>query len=344
VGRSKVREIIASREPKRRKNLFAIATLRSCFVLPSGLMPPMKRRNSFIIIAIVLSAGTGVQISSADAAAFTNGSFELPAIAPNTIVQVPAGSTQIGGWTNHGPGSVDFINGTAGGQQPGPLVGSQYINFNANNTAPGTAVSQTFDTLVGEVYLVNFNVGRGGLAPGDISITASALSNTGQLLASLQGFPPSTIAWNCPASLRFAATTPTTTLRFEDTSINTFDTDVVLDGVSVEPIACTPVTNTVVLTNTVVVTEFVTNIVTQFVTNVVTEVITNIVSLATLRSDVAVSGVAARAIRALTRNIQQAEKNLQKLSEGALRRIGPVNNEVAEKIQSDVRVLTGDAE
>ena len=93
-------------------------------------------------------------------------------------------------------------------------MGSQYINFNANNTAPGTAVSQTFDTVVGQQYRVSFKVGRGGLGAGNISITASARSSTGQSLSSLKGNPPAMIGWSPTHSFAFVATTATTTLRF----------------------------------------------------------------------------------------------------------------------------------
>src|SRR6267378_805020 len=83
---------------------------------------------------------------------FTNGSFELPGALGSTFL--PNGSTFVTGWTHAGNNNGEFY--TASGEwfiNAGD--GTHYIGWGSNSTTGG-AMSQTFDTLIGTTYNVNY--------------------------------------------------------------------------------------------------------------------------------------------------------------------------------------------
>lgn len=167
---------------------------------------------------------------------FVNGSFELPSIAVNTVV--PNGSAAITGWTVSGAGQLSLVTGVSLGLPA--LDGSQKIEFNAANSAPGYTIAQTFLTTPGESYAVSFNVGRGPAnVAGAMSVQGTVTSTSGQPLGTLDGVAPSS-GWSAPHSFTFVATTTASTLTFLDTSLTTSGVDVYLDNVVVRQLGATP--------------------------------------------------------------------------------------------------------
>ena len=103
----------------------------------------MKRLLMFIsglALSVFLCVGT------ASAAAFQNGSFETGTTS-GTFVQVNVGNTNITGWAVTA-GSVDYINTLWTAHD-----GTRSIDLNSN--VAGT-IAQTFDTIVGHTYQVEF--------------------------------------------------------------------------------------------------------------------------------------------------------------------------------------------
>lgn len=167
-------------------------------------------------------------VSRADA--FTNGSFEVPVLLLDATLELPAGSTNLPGWTIGGAGGpVTLVNNID------RLDGANYLNFNSGDRSPGTWIAQTFDTAVGGDYKVTFYVGRTGGGGGSISLTASLRSQSLDLLAQTNAVPPGHGYGNVQ-ELLFTATSTTTTLEFLDTSIATTSVDVLLDSVSLTAI------------------------------------------------------------------------------------------------------------
>ena len=82
----------------------------------------------------------------ANAAPFTNGSFEIGP-ATGTFTTLGTGNTSITGWTVGGSG-VDYIGSFWQAQD-----GSRSLDLSALGAG---SVSQTFDTILNQVYLVNF--------------------------------------------------------------------------------------------------------------------------------------------------------------------------------------------
>ena len=108
--------------------------------------------------------------------------------------------------------------------------GHYFAVFNAGTDAtPNGVLSQTISTVAGTNYVLVFDYGAGGAGQ---SITASALTGTGQMLATESVFR------NSPAlqafTLNFAATSNSTTIRFTDNPANnTVNADGGIDNVSV---------------------------------------------------------------------------------------------------------------
>jgi hypothetical protein len=160
--------------------------------------------------------------------AFANGSFEIPALGSNTsTLWLPQGSTLLTGWTIGGTGGpVLLADSWPGGYSA--YQGSQWLVFNAGNTAPGSTISQTFQTIVGQNYEVSFAVGADGF--GDVSLEALASASDGTVLATTNCVPPP--GWEM-FELNYVATTTNSTLTFVDTSPSTGGADSTLDDITV---------------------------------------------------------------------------------------------------------------
>jgi hypothetical protein len=168
----------------------------------------------------------------------TNGGFELPGGFPDhSGTYLTYGDTRLIGWTVESKGGLIALhNGTAGVFDFPAIDGTYHVAFNGADTPAGSSLAQNFDTIAGNDYLASFYVGRLGGGPGDMSITTTATSSTAQLLGSMVATPPSH-GYGVQQFFSFRATTPTTTLRLQDTSTDTGGVDVALDAVSVTALA-----------------------------------------------------------------------------------------------------------
>jgi choice-of-anchor C domain-containing protein len=101
-------------------------------------------RNTLVAAACAAACGVA---TSAGAAAFTNGSFENGVDPGGAFVTLGNGSTGITGWVVGGD-SVDYIGGYWQAED-----GSRSVDLSGNANG---SVSQTFDTLAGHSYAVNF--------------------------------------------------------------------------------------------------------------------------------------------------------------------------------------------
>ena len=167
--------------------------------------------------------------------AFTNGSFELPALVSGGNQNLVQGSTAMVGWTVGGTGgAVGLQNGAVNGVSA--VDGTQHIAFNGGDTSPGSTVFQTFATTVGRNYVVSFNAGRKGSGGGTLGLLAEIDSGAGEKLASKTADVPISPGYGPLQDFSFVATTTNSTLTFTDTSAVTASVDLLLDNVSVTAI------------------------------------------------------------------------------------------------------------
>ena len=191
--------------------------------------------TSFVTIATdMLLDNVSVVESVPDAPhPFINGSFESPVLPTESYLILTGGSTQIDGWEIEGTGLVGFVNGPALGVAPAD--GAQHIGFNGGDLPPGNSISQTFITERNKKYEVSFNVGRIGPGTGVQKFTVEVVSDAGAVLATYIAVAPDSQGYGPLQGFEFKARTPTTTLRFTDTSEVTIATDLLLDNASVVP-------------------------------------------------------------------------------------------------------------
>lgn len=169
------------------------------------------RIKSAIFIATLVAA------ASANANLINNGNFE-------------AAGSGIPSWISSGDvalGTVPYFG--AGGAAKD---GSKLVVFNGGDSTPNGILSQTFTTMAGAKYSIDFDYGV--TSGGNQSILAEILGNNGALLASFTAHSASTALDHFNFS--FAADGASSTLKFSDIAGNaTTSQDGVLDNVSAVP-------------------------------------------------------------------------------------------------------------
>jgi lysophospholipase L1-like esterase len=161
-------------------------------------------------VTVTLSVNTpGVQV-------LANPSFETGTFAP---------------WTTTG-GTVDSckVNGLIAGTN-----GTKIVEFNSANSPAAATLSQTFATIPGTTYSLEFDLGVISFNTNQQRLQVSVTGNSTSLLsqiASINGVNNGTIVWS-PRSYSFVANSTSTTLSFTDISPTTAAIDVLLDNVRV---------------------------------------------------------------------------------------------------------------
>ena len=176
-------------------------------------------RSFVLALAALGSATIGI------AAPFTNGSFELPGLAPSgNRFFLPGNDTFVTGWTHtasstNSNGSIDFYS-RSGAWFINADDGSHYIGFGGNGTTGGI-LFQTFDTVASTTYTVNYRLTTqqlGGTVIPLESTFVEALNGVTVLNSVTSTFNPLAGVWINGTTLSFVAASNSTTLRFTDTS------------------------------------------------------------------------------------------------------------------------------
>jgi len=117
------------------------------------------RRFSLPALASLLLV-TGVTT----AAPFQNGSFEVGTVTPCNTFNIPAGSTTITGWTVS-TGNIDWLGSPpACGWQPSQ--GAASLDLVGSGAGGVGGITQTFDTIPGQAYVLQFDMaGNFGALP-----------------------------------------------------------------------------------------------------------------------------------------------------------------------------------
>ncbi len=167
-----------------------------------------------VLSSALVAATLTLAAQSAQAAAFTNGSFEIGP-APNTTLDI--GSTAISGWTVFGH-DVDYLG------SPVWQAANGLRSLDLNGGSIG-GIAQTFDTVVGNTYQVLFDLAgnpQGGLTVKTLGVLA--VSGTPQDLLNpalvpqnftfdATGKTATNMGWQTQ-TYQFTATTASTTLGF----------------------------------------------------------------------------------------------------------------------------------
>lgn len=184
--------------------------------------------------ALCLSAGLALPLA-VSASVFSNGGFDAGGACGAVDITTPgaAPSAWVGGGTL---GNMNLFCQSASLGYINPKDGVNSIGF-GGNWQTGARLSQTFDTVVGEWYSVEFFTSSQQGGSGIQSFRLDAL-NGADVLASLSSFVPSGANDNglwASHTLAFLAAGSTSTIRFSDISVGDESGGVnwALDAVSV---------------------------------------------------------------------------------------------------------------
>ena len=172
---------------------------------------------------------------AAMAAPFTNGGFESPGIPAGSQVPIGPGFNEPTGWVAGGtasPGSFSLFY-----QHAIWFPGDNSVGFGGNGTT-GASISQTFDTIAGQSYTVNYQATQQqGISPQSFLVEAF---NGASLIASVSFSVPAygageTFHFFNGTPLIFNAVSGSTTLTFLDTTTlaNSGPSNFAIDNVSV---------------------------------------------------------------------------------------------------------------
>lgn len=147
-------------------------------------------------------AALALLVPVAQAASFTNGSFEVPEFS-GTFETINAGSTALTGWTV-ASGSVDLIN-----TYWAPYHGDYSIDLNGNGVG---SIKQTFDTVANQTYTVTFAMAGNTDGGGNKIITAGVTSGDAYTF-NIAGHSHASMGWET-RSFSFVAEGASSTLYF----------------------------------------------------------------------------------------------------------------------------------
>jgi choice-of-anchor C domain-containing protein len=183
-------------------------------------------KTALVTAACVAACGVA---TSAGAAAFTNGSFELGVDPGGSFVTLGNGSTGITGWVVGGD-SVDYIGGYWNAED-----GSRSVDLSGNANG---SVAQTFDTVAGQTYVVNFFLAGnpdGGPAAKLAITSADGAQQQSNVFTVVPGVNTrSNMGW-ADYTYQFTAATTSTTLAFASATNTAFGP--ALDNVSIATVA-----------------------------------------------------------------------------------------------------------
>lgn len=184
------------------------------------------------IVSLLLTTTLGASVT---AAPFQNGSFELGSAAPCNTFNVPVGSTLITGWTVS-VGNIDWL-----GAPPscGWLASNGVASLDLVGTGGIGGISQTFDTIAGTTYVVNFDLaGNYGASPAVKPLAVTINGVTTNFTFDTTGRGASTMGWTTQ-TLNFVATGASSTINFVSDvrpSGGTLNAGAALDNVRIAPL------------------------------------------------------------------------------------------------------------
>ncbi len=176
--------------------------------------------KQFQLLALLSALGLG---SVASAAGFQNGSFET-GTNPGTFTQLGAGDPSIAGWTIGGH-SVDYI-----GTYWQASNGERSIDMSGGGAG---SLSQSFDTLIGQKYVVTFDM-AGNPDSGSLkSMTVSAAADSANYTFDSTVTSKPNMGW-ASKSFQFTANSTTSTLMFASNEYSAYGP--ALDNVKVQAV------------------------------------------------------------------------------------------------------------
>lgn len=186
----------------------------------------MRSAAACVVVAVSVGLATPAQ-----AAPFTNGSFETATFSPGGFTTMFDGDTRIDGWRvidspySTQNGSIDYI-----GTHWTAIDGARSLDLNGNS--PG-GIEQTFDTLTGVSYVIRFAIaGNPDSNDGVRVMVANAAGASASYQFDTTFTSPSNMGW-VYRDFVFVAAGSSTTLQFVSNTTTNCCWGPALDHVSV---------------------------------------------------------------------------------------------------------------
>ncbi len=184
------------------------------------------------LVRIGIACAVGLACS-AQADLIVNGSFEESSLNPGSAwIPMGGGNTAITGWTTIGAG-VDYMGTVLAASD-----GSRSIDL--NNVSSGGGIAQTFSTISGWLYTVEFDLSAnmfGGPTPKIMQVSAAGASAEFEFDYVAAGATAANPAWE-RITWTFVGNGSSATLAFEGISGGVYGADI--DNVVVTGVAPTP--------------------------------------------------------------------------------------------------------
>ena len=188
-------------------------------------------KTSMCFTAAAIAAVTGP--AAAGVNLITNGSFEISDLNPGSAwIPMNAGNTAITGWTTFG-GGIDYM---------GSIVAASdgVRSIDLNNVTPGGGIAQTFDTVAGWIYTVEFDLSAnmyGGPTPKEMEVSAAGQSAEFEFDYVAAGATAANPAWE-RITWTFIGDGSSATLSFKGLNTGVYGAEI--DNVVVTGVAPTP--------------------------------------------------------------------------------------------------------
>jgi hypothetical protein len=185
----------------------------------------MTIMNKVLPFLLAITIGFSAAFSARAQNALTNGDFEAPPYAPSFTVT---------GWTVSGNGNIHEI--AEGATSP-----THSAAFNVGGDSQGNILSQTFSTINGQVYTLDFDTGIFGVPVLGSTLLLNAMIQGNATLLNETVLPPIANTFDVNSIIfhhhhfTFTADSNTTTLQFSDIGTGNPSADTVLDTVIVVP-------------------------------------------------------------------------------------------------------------
>jgi Protein of unknown function (DUF642) len=179
------------------------------------------------LLPLLLAAAIGFisGLSAHAQNALTNGDFEAPPYAPSFTVT---------GWTVSGNGNIHEI-------EEGSTSPTHSAAFNIGGDSQGNTLSQSFSTINGQTYTLDFDTGIFGVPVLGSTLLLNVMVQGNATLLNETVLPPSANTYDANSIIfhhhhfTFTADSNTTTLQFSDIGTGNPSADTVLDTVIVVP-------------------------------------------------------------------------------------------------------------
>jgi hypothetical protein len=192
---------------------------------------PGASEDRYAIKAATLNQAGNYAVAITNRSGSVTSSAATVTVVPNDILLNGGFEYGSAGWSLIGP--EDSV-GVSTNPRYTSTDGKQLAHFNFGQRPPRGSLSQTFTTVPGAHYVMNFDVGAFSILNRDEQRMHVSVRGSAEIAAlDVTVYAPGTGGRYIPQTLKFVADSASTSVTFQDTSRTTMNVDLLLDHVRV---------------------------------------------------------------------------------------------------------------